>query len=77
MGIVVSTIHASVKFHTPCGIGTVTSKIKEGRGLALEREMKHMQRVDVLTKHRILQEVQVPTWVATARHGQEKQREDG
>ncbi|GJR54810.1 reverse transcriptase domain-containing protein, partial [Tanacetum coccineum] len=36
MGIVVSTIHAAIKFHTPCGIGTVFStyepnKVEEGQ----------------------------------------------
>ncbi|GKE46197.1 hypothetical protein Tco_1477455, partial [Tanacetum coccineum] len=35
MGIVVSMIHAAIKFHTPCGIGTVLStyepnKVEEG-----------------------------------------------
>ncbi|GJW37099.1 hypothetical protein Tco_0060019 [Tanacetum coccineum] len=41
MGIVVSTIHATIKFHTPCGIDTVFStyepnKVEEGQKKAKE-----------------------------------------
>ncbi|GJW24892.1 reverse transcriptase domain-containing protein [Tanacetum coccineum] len=50
MGIVVSTIHASVKFHTPCGIGTVFStykpnKIEKGQKKVKENILEVMKNV--------------------------------
>ncbi|GJR61754.1 reverse transcriptase domain-containing protein [Tanacetum coccineum] len=65
-GMVISTIHTIVKFHTPHGVGTIffsyeSSKFVEGHNKIKETACKE---VDELTKAGILREVKYQTWVA-------------
>nr|GEW10679.1 reverse transcriptase domain-containing protein [Tanacetum cinerariifolium] len=59
MGIVVSTVHGAIKFHTP---REPTKQRK--RNLAPERNKAIHSQVEELTKTRILQEVKYQTWIS-------------